>query len=73
MSKYIVNLDELDYMDWGHGEQYAARFGLISRKIGATQLAYNLTVVPPGKRAFPFHNVSGRAGSSTWSRVTPTR
>ena len=30
--------------------------GFISRKIGARKLGYNLTGVPPGKRAFPFHN-----------------
>ena len=56
MSKRILNLDDLDYMDWGHGEKYAARLGMASRRIGAKQLGYNLTVVPPGKRAFPFHS-----------------
>jgi uncharacterized cupin superfamily protein len=56
MPKPIINIDELDYMDWGHGEQFAARFGLIGRKLGAKGLGYNLTVVPPGKKAFPFHN-----------------
>lgn len=56
MSQHILNLDALDYMDWGHGEKYAARFGLISRRIGARQLGYNLTILPPGKIAFPFHS-----------------
>ena len=56
MSDQILNIDELDFMDWGHSENFAARFGLISRRIGAKQLGYNLTVVPPGKRAFPFHS-----------------
>jgi len=56
MSKHILNLDEVDYMEWGQGDKFAARFGLISRRIGATQLGYNLTLVPPGKTAFPFHS-----------------
>lgn len=56
MSKPILNIDDLDYMDWGHGDQYAARFGLIGRKLGSQGLGYNLTVVPAGKKAFPFHN-----------------
>jgi uncharacterized cupin superfamily protein len=56
MSKPILNIDELQFMDWGHGERFAGKFGLISRKIGAQQLGYNLTVVPAGKRAFPFHS-----------------
>lgn len=36
--------------------RYDARMGFISQRIGAKQLGYNLTAVPPGKRAFPFHN-----------------
>ena len=37
-------------------ERYDARLGFIAPLIGARQLGYNLTAVPPGKRAFPFHN-----------------
>jgi uncharacterized cupin superfamily protein len=37
-------------------ERYGGRFGRIGEKIGARQLGYNLTVLPPGKRAFPRHN-----------------
>ena len=56
MSKHILNINDLEFMDWGHGEEFAAKFGLISRRIGSKNLGYNLTVVPPGKRAFPFHS-----------------
>ena len=56
MSKQILNIDELEYLDLGHGDRFAARMGPISRKIGARGLGYNLTVVPAGKRAFPFHS-----------------
>ena len=34
------------------------RVGTIGRAIGARNLGYNVTAVPPGKRAFPFHNHS---------------
>ena len=37
-------------------ERFDARMGFIAPLIGARQLGYNLTAVPPGKRAFPFHN-----------------
>ncbi|GAB0056069.1 hypothetical protein SIID45300_00369 [Candidatus Magnetaquicoccaceae bacterium FCR-1] len=37
-------------------ERFDAHTGLISARIGAQKLGYNLTAVPPGKRAFPFHN-----------------
>jgi uncharacterized cupin superfamily protein len=37
-------------------ESYDARLGAISPKIGAQKLGYNLTILPPGKRAFPRHS-----------------
>ena len=54
--KPILNLDEVSFEPWGHGERYAAQLGRIGPKIGAKKLGYNLTVLPPGKRAFPAHN-----------------
>jgi len=36
--------------------RFAARMGLIGPRIGARKLGYNITAVPPGKSAFPFHN-----------------
>lgn len=37
-------------------ERFDARMGEIAPRIGARKLGYNLTLIPPGKRAFPFHN-----------------
>jgi len=37
-------------------EKFQAQIGDIGRKLGAQNLGYDLTVVPPGKRAFPAHN-----------------
>jgi uncharacterized cupin superfamily protein len=38
-------------------ERYeGATMGFIGTLIGAEKLGYNITIVPPGKRAFPFHN-----------------
>src|SRR5262249_44272704 len=36
--------------------RFAAKTGAISARIGARKLGYNITAVPPGKRAWPFHN-----------------
>jgi uncharacterized cupin superfamily protein len=36
--------------------KYDIRWGEIASRIGARKLAYNLTVVAPGKRNCPFHN-----------------
>lgn len=56
MSKPILNLDEVEFEPWRHGDKYQAGLGAISERIGARKLGYNLTVLPPGKRAFPRHN-----------------
>jgi uncharacterized cupin superfamily protein len=37
-------------------DRFQASIGFISPQLGAQKLGYNLTVVPPGKQAFPFHN-----------------
>lgn len=37
-------------------ERFEARTGAIGARIGARKLGYNITSVPPGKRAWPFHN-----------------
>jgi uncharacterized cupin superfamily protein len=56
MSRPIVNIDDLEYRPWQQGERFEARIGAIGAKVGAQKLGYNLTVLLPGKRAFPFHN-----------------
>jgi uncharacterized cupin superfamily protein len=41
----------------GHAaERFEVRIGPIAARLGAQKLGYNLTAVPPGKSAFPFHN-----------------
>jgi uncharacterized cupin superfamily protein len=37
-------------------ERFEARVGMIAPKLGAKKLGYNLTAVPRGKRAYPFHS-----------------
>jgi len=37
-------------------ERFDLRMGEIATLIGAQKLGYNVTAIPPGKRAFPFHN-----------------
>ena len=57
MSERIINIDDdLELMDWGHGERFAGRFAMLGGRMGARHLGFNLTVAPAGKTAFPFHN-----------------
>lgn len=37
-------------------ERFDATIGQIAQRLGAKKLGYNVTAVPPGKSAFPFHN-----------------
>lgn len=64
MDKPIVNIADVElqprpaaFAATGDAAQrFDARMGQIAPLIGARQLGYNMTVVPPGKRAFPLHN-----------------
>lgn len=55
MTRPILNIADLEFHPWGRGERYEARIGAIGGRLGAQKLGYNLTVLPAGKRAFPFH------------------
>jgi len=68
MTTRILNIDALELQPWGHGvaipgagqasDRYRARIGFASHQLGAKKLGYNLTVLPPGKSAFPCHSHS---------------
>ena len=52
----IVNLNELpEPMGREHEDKFASRHVMIGAPLGAKKLGYNLTELPPGKRAFPYH------------------
>jgi len=51
----VMNIDDVPMMDFGNGGKFAAKLGRIGPLVGAKNLGCMLTVVPPGKRAFPFH------------------
>ena len=55
VKKPVVNINDVDLNDFGNGAAFAAKLGQIGGLIGAKALGVMLTVVPPGKRAFPFH------------------
>jgi len=59
MSKPIMNLDQVQFDDVEENGFYTSSRGQISDHIGARQLGYNLTVLPPGKAQCPFHSHRG--------------
>jgi uncharacterized cupin superfamily protein len=64
MNKPIINVDEVELQPrptafaakGTAAERFDSKMGMIAPKLGAQKLGYNITAVPPGKRAFPFHN-----------------
>lgn len=59
MMKPILNLDEAEFDDVEENGIYTSRRATISDLIGARDLGYNLTVLPPGKVQCPFHSHHG--------------
>lgn len=59
MAGPVVNLDQLDFDDVEDNGLYTSRRAFIGERIGARDLGYNLTVVPPGKVQCPFHSHRG--------------
>jgi uncharacterized cupin superfamily protein len=52
----IANLNDLTGpTERSHGEKYASRHFMIAPALGARKLGYNVTELPPGKTAFPYH------------------
>jgi uncharacterized cupin superfamily protein len=64
MNKPVINIADVELKPrpagfaptGGAAERYEARMGMVGNVLGARKLGYNITAVPPGKRAFPPHN-----------------
>jgi uncharacterized cupin superfamily protein len=58
--KPVLNLDEIaDFDDVEENGIFTSRRAFVGSRIGARQLGYNLTVLPPGKVQCPFHSHHG--------------
>jgi len=59
-TKPILNVADVELKPFGApaplDASFSCKMGQIGARVGAKKLGYNVTVVPPGKRAFPFHN-----------------
>lgn len=64
MTKPVINIADIELAplpaalapSGPAAERFDAKMGFIGPRVGARKLGYNITAVPPGKRAFPFHN-----------------
>ena len=54
--KPLINVDDItEFKGHEHGT-FKAQYADVGGKIGAHQLGYNITIIPPGKKSYPFHN-----------------
>jgi uncharacterized cupin superfamily protein len=53
--KPIINIDEASYADRGNGKQFVVKIARVGPALGLTGLGCSVHVLPPGKKAFPFH------------------
>jgi len=51
----VINIDDVPLADRGNGGQFALRWGRVGPTLGLFNLGCAVHVVPPGKKAFPFH------------------
>lgn len=59
-TSHILNLKDVEFTKWGHGDRFEARLGTVGARIGAKRLGYKVVVLPPGKCGWPahFHHVN---------------
>jgi uncharacterized cupin superfamily protein len=51
----ILNVADVPLKELSNGEKFAGKHGRLGPLLGSSGLACTLSVVPPGKRAYPFH------------------
>ena len=56
MKSRIMNIDKVPLQKWSHGERYRAEIGWAGTALGSIKLGFNITILPPGRSAFPFHS-----------------
>ena len=48
MTDHILNIDDIEYQAWQHGDRFEAKLSAVSSRIGAKKLGYNVMVLAPG-------------------------
>jgi uncharacterized cupin superfamily protein len=55
MARWIVNIENVTFQKRSHGENYECRIAPVGAELDSQKLGFNVTIIPPGKRAFPYH------------------
>jgi uncharacterized cupin superfamily protein len=59
-SRPILNLDQAPFSTWKHGSSFEADISWLGQAMGSRKLGFNVAIVPPGKRVFPYHQHSAQ-------------
>ena len=54
--KPLINVEDITEFKGHEHDGFKAQYADVGEKIGANQLGYNITIIPPGKKSWPFHN-----------------
>jgi uncharacterized cupin superfamily protein len=55
MKPRIVNLKDVPLVTRGNGDKFEAQFAPVGATLDSQMLGFNVTMLAPGKRAFPYH------------------
>lgn len=55
MKPPIVNLEDVPVTKLSHGDRFEFEVAWAANTLNARKLGFNVTVIPPGKRAWPYH------------------
>jgi uncharacterized cupin superfamily protein len=55
MTTRIVNLEKVSFLKRSHGDKFECQIAPVGLALESKKLGFNVTVVPPGKRSFPYH------------------
>jgi uncharacterized cupin superfamily protein len=55
MKPPIINVDDVPFQERSHGDRFGCRIAPVGAALQSRKLGFNVTVIPPGKRAFPYH------------------
>jgi uncharacterized cupin superfamily protein len=81
--KTVINFDDVPLVDRGNGKHFAVKWGRVGPLLGLNGLGCAVHIVPPGKKAFPFHRhhvqdelffvVSGEGEYRFGEKIVPVR
>jgi len=54
--KPFINIADLEYKQQKNGDHFEANVAPVATLIGAEKLGYRIVVLPPSKKAWPFHS-----------------